>query len=73
MLEAISMCQEITGRELTWSYEEQNRAGDHIWRVSDVSKFAGHYPAWQLEYSVQDILAEIYEANVERWQEMVPQ
>lgn len=73
MLEAIAICQEITGRELDWSYAEQNRSGDHIWWVSDVSKFSGHYPAWELQYSVHDILTEIYEVNADRWQEAVVQ
>ena len=39
MLEAIELCQEITGKELNYSYTEDNRSGDHIWYVSDLSKF----------------------------------
>src|SRR5207244_11285958 len=39
MLEAIALCEEISGRKSTWSYEETNRIGDHIWWISDVSKF----------------------------------
>src|SRR5438093_9966711 len=31
MLEAIALSEEISGRKLTWSYEETNRVGDHIW------------------------------------------
>jgi CDP-paratose 2-epimerase len=73
MLEAITLCEEITGRELNWSYAEQNRSGDHMWWVSDVSKFSAHYPAWELRYSVHDILSEIYEVNADRWQEAVVQ
>lgn len=67
MREAISLCQEIAGRELQHSYAEDNRVGDHIWYVSDVSKFQSHYPGWQLTKNVNDILTEMYEANVERW------
>ncbi len=67
MLEAIRHCQEITGRELNWVYQDQNRTGDHIWWVSDVSKFRSHYPQWQLQHDIPGILREIYEANVERW------
>jgi CDP-paratose 2-epimerase len=67
MLEAIDLCQTITGRELQWSYSEQNRIGDHIWYVSDLGKFMGHYPDWKIEYDVPRILTEIYEANRERW------
>src|SRR5450432_3095326 len=39
MLEAINLCEEISGRRLTWKYEEANRIGDHIWWISDVRKF----------------------------------
>ena len=39
MLEAIEICQAITGRRLDWSYSEDNRAGDHIWWISDTRRF----------------------------------
>jgi CDP-paratose 2-epimerase len=67
MLEAIELCQQITGRKMEWRYSEQSRIGDHIWYISDLSKFKGHYPNWQIEYDVPRILREIYEANSERW------
>jgi CDP-paratose 2-epimerase len=62
MLEAINLCQEISGRRLTWKYEESNRIGDHIWWISDVRKFQGHYPNWKFRYGQREILQEIYEA-----------
>jgi CDP-paratose 2-epimerase len=67
MLEAIEICQEITGRQLHWEYLDQSRIGDHIWYISDVSRFKGHYPSWQFTYSVTGILEEIFETNRERW------
>ena len=73
MLEAIKICQEISGRELDYSYEETNRMGDHIWYVSDVSKFQDHYPDWSLTKDIRTILTEIYEYNLDRWQEPVAQ
>ena len=69
MLEAIKMCEEITRGKLNWTYSEINRTGDHIWWISDISKFRKHYPAWNLEYNVPKILGEIYEINAERWRE----
>ena len=48
MLEAIALCQKIAGRKLKYEYVEQARSGDHIWYVSDVRKFAAHYPTWSL-------------------------
>jgi len=35
LLEAIEMCQEISGNPLMWTYTEKNRNGDHIWWISD--------------------------------------
>ena len=67
MLEAIQMCEEITGRPMKWNYTEKNRIGDHIWYISDLDKFKGHYPNWQMKYNVPVILHEIYEINRERW------
>ena len=69
MMEAIELCEEISGRELDWTYGEDNRAGDHIWYISDVSKFERHYPDWKLTYDVPAILREIHAAGVERWEE----
>ena len=60
MLEAIKMCEEITGKKMEYSYTESNRIGDHIWWISDVSKFRSHYPGWNYKYSINDILIEIF-------------
>ena len=63
ILEAIGMCEEISGRKLDYEYVDQNRSGDHIWWISDVSKFRGHYPSWQYRYDVAETLREIYEVQ----------
>jgi CDP-paratose 2-epimerase len=60
MLEAIDLCQEISGQKLDWSYVEDNRIGDHIWWVSDVRKFQSHFPAWHYRYDIRGILEEIH-------------
>ena len=67
MLEAVQLCQEITGKEFKPEYSETNRIGDHIWWVSDNSRFCEHYPNWKMQYNVPKILQEIYEFNKERW------
>jgi CDP-paratose 2-epimerase len=59
MLEAIALCEEISGRKLDWTYVEDNRIGDHIWWISDVRKFQAHYPGWKYRYGLRDILEEI--------------
>lgn len=67
MLEAVEFCQEISGRELDYSYTDENRSGDHIWYISDLSKFQQKYPSWAIAHDVPSILQEIYEQNIERW------
>ena len=70
MLEAIRICEEITGRPLQRQYSETNRTGDHIWWISSVRKFREHYPDWRQKYDVPAICREICEENVERWAEV---
>src|SRR5256885_146452 len=62
ILEAIDLCEEISGKKLNWTYEETNRIGDHIWWISDVQKFQSHYPKWKFRYGMREILGEIYDA-----------
>jgi len=61
MKEAIQVCEEISGNKMNYSYSEQNRVGDHIWYISDVSKFKKHYPEWTWKYNLEDTLAQIHE------------
>jgi len=62
ILEAIDLCEEISGKKLNWTYEETNRIGDHVWWISDVRKFQSHYPKWKFRYGMGEILGEIYDA-----------
>ena len=69
MLEAIGICEELSGRALEWQYSDRHRQGDHIWWISDNRKFISHYPQWKLTYDIASICQEITEANCERWLE----
>ena len=64
MLEAISLCEEISGHKLAWHYEETNRIGDHIWWISDVRKFQSHYPKWKFRFGLREILEQILRGSV---------
>ncbi|MFP4486900.1 MAG: hypothetical protein ACLFOC_08040, partial [Campylobacterales bacterium] len=61
MKEAVKMCEEIVGKKMNYSYSEDNRIGDHIWYISDVSKFQRHYPGWKFKYSINDILGQLFD------------
>jgi CDP-paratose 2-epimerase len=67
MLEAVHLCEDIVGKKLKWTYAEANRIGDHIWWISDVSKFRQHFPNWDYQHNLKDILLQIYENNTARW------
>jgi len=63
MLEAIEKIEKLLGKKAKYEYKEDNRIGDHIWYISDVSKFREHYPDWIFTYSIDDILKEICESG----------
>jgi CDP-paratose 2-epimerase len=59
MLEAIAKIAEMTAKKLNWKYVDENRKGDHICYISDLRKFASHYPNWRLTKTLDDIFREI--------------
>ena len=64
LLEAIELCQKISGQTLAFEYVESNRSGDHIWWISDVDRFRRDYPNWDYQYDLPSILEEIHAACV---------
>jgi CDP-paratose 2-epimerase len=67
VLEAIALAEQISGNEMTHTYVDTNRIGDHIWWIGSNERFAEHYPEWKMTYDVPAILQEIHEANVDKW------
>ena len=61
VLEAVDMCNEISGKKMNIRYVDNNRKGDHIWWISDVRRFRSHYPEWEYKYDLKQILKEIAE------------
>ncbi|MFH1198940.1 MAG: NAD-dependent epimerase/dehydratase family protein [Candidatus Omnitrophota bacterium] len=64
VLEAIEIIERISGNKMDYEYVDQNRRGDHIWWISDVSKFQSHYPDWKYKYNIEDTIKEIYESQL---------
>ena len=67
MLEAIEMSEEIVGKKLSYKYSTENRIGDHIWYISDLTKFKFHYPEWNWKYSLHTTLQEMYTNMINRY------
>ncbi len=61
ILEAIDLCREIYGKKINYEYVDKNRKGDHIWWITDNSKFTNHYPQWKLTYTIDKTLREIFQ------------
>jgi CDP-paratose 2-epimerase len=59
MQEAITKIEALTGKKGNITYSDEARVGDHIWYVSDLTKFKAHYPEWKLTYSIDDLLKEM--------------
>lgn len=67
VLEAITMCEEISGKKIKYKVLKANRVGDHQWYITDLRKFKKHYPSWKQRYGLRETLVEIYEKNLVRW------
>ncbi|MDZ4824704.1 MAG: NAD-dependent epimerase/dehydratase family protein [Flavobacteriales bacterium] len=61
ILEAIEMCERMSGRKMNISYTDSHRIGDHIWYISNVSKFRNHYPHWEYHHTLESTLDEMHE------------
>jgi CDP-paratose 2-epimerase len=59
LLESIDLVEQVSGKRLNWSYDEHNRIGDHICYISNMAKFRAHYPAWNIEISLDQIADEM--------------
>lgn len=59
VFEAADLISKETGKDFKWEYVNEERKGDRIWDVHDVSKFRSHYPDWEYKYSLQDIIKDL--------------
>jgi CDP-paratose 2-epimerase len=59
ILEAISKIEQMTGKVLDWNYVAENRKGDHICYISDLTKFRSRYPNWNITISLDEIFRQI--------------
>src|SRR5262245_8468035 len=66
VLESIAMVEEIIGRKVNWSYNDNHRVGDHICYISNLAKLKSHCPNWDISRSLRDTLEELVKAEAER-------
>ena len=61
-LECVELIAERCGRRPQLSFTDEARVGDHICYYTDMSKFRAHYPGWEQEYALDEIVAEMVDA-----------
>lgn len=66
MMEAIEKSEAILGKKANVTYTDNARVGDHIWYISDLTKFKSHYPEWDITYDIDTIIKEICAVAEER-------
>ncbi len=60
--EAFALCEKFSGRKMKYTYQEQNRIGDHICYYSDLRKMRAHYPRWDITISLEETVRQIVQS-----------
>ncbi|MEM1124198.1 MAG: NAD-dependent epimerase/dehydratase family protein [Bacteroidota bacterium] len=66
ILEAFQRIEQISGHQMRYKYSDENRIGDHICYISDLTKIKAHYPNWAITKTLQDVFEEIASSWEER-------
>lgn len=61
ILEAFQKIQNLSQKEMQYTYSDKNRIGDHICYYSDLSNISKDYPSWSISRTIDDVFQEIYE------------
>ena len=64
ILEAIARLEALMDKQLRTEYVDQNRVGDHICYISNLSRFKRDYPSWRITHSLDSILAELAQSRL---------
>ena len=59
ILEAINLIENISNIKSRYKVLEKNRIGDHIWWITDNSKFKKDYPKWKIKNSLTKCLEQM--------------
>ena len=59
VVEALNSVESILNIKVKRIFHKINRVGDHIWYISDTTKFKKHYPNWKQKYNIKEIIEEL--------------
>ena len=61
IIEALDLVEELAKIKIKREIIKKPRVGDHIWYISNLSKFKKHYPSWKQKYNSKKIIEELVE------------
>ena len=59
IVEALNLVEKLNNIKIKRKIIKSPRVGDHIWYISDTSKFIKHYPKWKQKYNTSKIIEEL--------------
>ena len=63
IVEALNLVEKLTNCKIKRKKIKSARIGDHIWYISDTSKFKKHYPNWKQKYNTNKIIEELIDCQ----------
>ena len=61
IIEALNLVEDVANIKIKREIIRKPRIGDHIWYISNLSKFKKHYPNWKQKYNTKKIIEELIE------------
>jgi CDP-paratose 2-epimerase len=63
IVEAIASFEELFGKSIKTEYIDQNRIGDHICYISDLTRFQTDYPNWKIQISLKETMQQFVDLS----------
>jgi len=64
IIEALDLVENIANISIKRNTLKKPRVGDHIWYISNLSKFKKHYPNWKQKYNTKKIIEELIDNEI---------
>ena len=66
VLEAIDLIEQISNKKSRYKILQKNRIGDHMWWISDNSKFKKDFPSWKIKITLKKSLEQMVEFEMSK-------
>ena len=63
IIEALELVEKISKIKIKKKIIKENRIGDHIWYISNTSKFKKDYPKWKQKFNTKRIIEELINSH----------